>query len=286
MKTGAQFLGDQEQCKGFVRGIGGWYVYILRRPDGRPFYVGKGKGGRAFFHENEARHPNDRRSNPFKLNVIRKIKAAGYYIAYEIDMITTSEEAAFDREMKLISALKRLHEGGPLTNLGPGGGSVLGSAPISKQRHAATLAGEPEDNPERAALNRFVLNVAPMMSAILKPISQFTVRPTQRYPSKTMSPGLRQAAALVASAAANGLAMDGACRIPRQVNVDGVEGVVENGVACDILTSGMAAIISAKYPSNEFFDLTGEQARKAVGLVGLRKCVDLGVCSAPTEFHI
>lgn len=277
MKTGTLFFENQTRCKEFVRTIDGWYVYILRRPDGRPFYIGKGKGDRAFHHENEARHPNDRRSNPFKLNVIREIKKAGGAVGYEIDLTAATEEEALAREMSLISAFKRLHQGGPLTNLHPGGGSSSGSAPISKERHSATLAGEPNDNPERATLNRFVLNIAAMQSVILKPLGQFTARPTQRYPNKSAAPSLRQAAALVASASANEVSMDGACRIPRRVCVDGVAGLVENGVACDISTSGLGTIVPAPHPSDECFDLSAEQARKAVGLVGLRKCVDLGV---------
>jgi hypothetical protein len=281
VNTGRLFFGNQEQCKAFAHGITGWYVYILRRPDGRPFYVGKGKGDRVFFHENEARHPNDRKSNHIKLNVIRKIRNAGGHVTYEIDLIDTSEENALSREMFLISTFKRLHEGGPLTNLDPGGGSTAGSAPISKERHAATLGGEPKNNPDRATLNRFVLNVATMDSVILKPIAQFTARPTQRYPRKSVAPTLRQAAALVASAAANGISMDAACRIPRLVSVDGVAGLVENGVACDIVTSKLGTIISAQNPAEECFDLTVEQARKAVGLVGLRKCIDLGVALSP-----
>jgi hypothetical protein len=282
MKTGSLFLGNQAECKQFVRTVGGWYVYILRRPDGRPFYVGKGKGDRVFQHENEARHPNDFRSNPFKLNVIRKIRSSGLNLHYEIDLVTDDEMSALAREMLLISTLKRLHEGGPLTNLDPGGGSSAGSAPLSKERHTATLGGQPTDNPERATLNAFVLNVAPMRSVIFKPVGQFVARPTQRYPSKSMMPTVRQAAALVASAAANGVAIDGACRIPRQVVVDGVAGLVENGVACDILTSGLGELVLAANPAAECFDLNADQARRTVDLVGHRKCADLGVISSGT----
>jgi uncharacterized protein len=277
MKTDSLFLGPQAECKKFVRTIGGWYVYLLRRPDGRPFYVGKGKADRVFQHENEARHPNDFRSNPFKLNVIRKIKQAGANLIYEIDFIADTEIAVLAREMLLISTLKRLHEGGPLTNLDPGGGSSAGNAPLSKERHTATLSGEPIDNSERATLNRFVLNIAPMRSVIFKPVGQFVARPTQRYPSKSMKPTVRQAAALVASAAVNGISMDLPCRIPRRVVVDGVAGLVENGVACDICTSGLGNIVPAQNPADECFDLTTDQARRAIGLIGQRKCTDVGV---------
>lgn len=153
--------------------------------------MGKGKADRAFHHETEARHPNNHRSNPFKLNVIRKIKNSGGSLLYEIDFVSDDETAALARETHLIGAIKRLHEGGPLINLDPGGGASAESAPFSKERHAAILGGEPRDNPARATLNRFVLNVAPMRSVIFKPFGQFIARPTKRYPSKTMAPTLR-----------------------------------------------------------------------------------------------
>jgi hypothetical protein len=279
MKTGNLFVGSQIDCKNFVRTIGRWYVYILRRPDGRPFYVGKGKLDRVFQHENEARHPNDYRSNPFKLNVIRKIARSGKALVYEIDSIFKDESEALNREMLLISGLKRLHEGGPLTNLDPGGGSPSGVAPLSKKRHTATLGGEPKNNPSRATLNRFVLNIAPMRSVILKPMDQFIARPSIRYPNKSMAPTIRQAAALIASAAANGVSMDAPCSIPRKVTIDGVAGLVENGVACDIITSGLGTVAPSQNPCNETFELEADQIRLAIGLVGRRKCVDLGVVS-------
>src|SRR5690242_9527661 len=82
MKTGALVVDPQNACKKFLQGAEGFYVYILRRPDGRPFYVGKGIGDRVFAHENEARHPNDWRSNAYKLNVIRSIWRSGNPVTY------------------------------------------------------------------------------------------------------------------------------------------------------------------------------------------------------------
>jgi len=152
-------------------------IYVLRRPDGRPFYVGKGIGDRVLAHENEARHPNDRKSNAYKLNVIRSIWRSDEAVVYEIDFITEDEDAAYARESEIISKLKRLHEGGPLTNLASGGGSSFGVAPVSKEQHSATLGGIPDDNPDRAILNGFVLSIATMKSVILKPVGQFTFKP-------------------------------------------------------------------------------------------------------------
>jgi hypothetical protein len=49
-----------------------FYVYILFREDGRPFYVGKGSNGRSLEHEREARRGVGRR-----FSIIRKMQALG-----------------------------------------------------------------------------------------------------------------------------------------------------------------------------------------------------------------
>lgn len=118
-----------------------------------------------------------------------------------------------------------------------------------------------------------------MGSVAIKPVDQFKARPTLLYPNKSMSPTLRQAVVIVASAAANGISMDGVCRIPRRLNIEDVSGLIENGVACDILTSDLATLMASDDPAEECFEPTTAQSRIAVGLVGLRKCIDLGVLS-------
>lgn len=278
--TGRLFHGDDLGCKAFLAGQPAHYVYILRRPDGRPFYVGKGYGPRVFQHENEARHPNNRLSNAYKLNVIRSIWKAGFKPLYEIDLVTASAEDAYMRETALIGLIKRLHEGGPLTNLAAGGGSTAGPAPASVERLSATLGGIPDDNPERATLNGFVLSIAHMDSVVVKPVGQFIARPTVRFPNKSRKLSLRQAVAVVASAASNGISMTGECRIPRKLIVDGVEGLVENGVACDLLTSGSVSIDPAANPADECFLLSAQQAAAIVGMLGQRKSIDLGIMLA------
>ena len=277
METGLLFIGSQSDCKAFIRKFECYYIYILRRPDGRPFYIGKGRGERVFHHENEARHANNRKSNAYKLNVIRAVLSAGGTISYEIDSFHEQEAAAHEREMQLIRAIGRLHEGGPLTNLAPGGGSERGASPSSKLRHSATLSGAPADNPERAAINTFVTGIAPMNSVVIKPASQFIAKATQRYPSKTMKPSLRQAVALAASAASNGVMLEGECTIPRRVVIDDVDGLIENGVSCDIVTSNLGSLVAAENPSDEHFILSPQQAKVIIALLGAQKCIDLGI---------
>lgn len=276
---GELFCGDSDGCKAFLSENDLHYVYVLRRPDGRPFYVGKGVGHRVFQHENEARHPNNRLSNAHKLNVIRSIWRSGGFPAYEIDFVTDDPAEAYARETDLITHFGRLHEGGPLTNRAAGGGSTAGPAPVSKERHAATLSGVPEDNPQRAVLNRFVLSISEMRSVVIKPVGQFIAKPTVKFPKSTRSLSMRQAVAIAASASANGIPIDGPCRIPRKVEVEGVAGLIENGVACDLLTSDSVSLLSAADPADECFDLDAKQARAIIGLIGYRKGSDLGIIS-------
>lgn len=257
------------------------YIYILRRSDGRPFYVGQGAGPRAFFHENEARHANNWRTNDHKLNVIRSMWRAKQPVVYEIDLVSDDLNAINEREKELIRLFGRLHEGGCLTNRDPGARSLQEVSPFSKAKHRETLSGTPENDPERATLNRFVLAIAPMKSSVLKPLRRTIIpRATQRnrdhFP-KT----LRQAAALAASAAANGVMLGGACTLGRRVEVDGVKGFVENGVSCDILVSGMATVIGATDPLDETYQLSAGQAKVVCGLICLKKCIDLGLLPLP-----
>lgn len=288
MKTGALHIGDNATCKRFLKDSTSAYIYILRRPDGRPFYVGKGGGGnnkyRALDHENEARHPNNRLSNAYKLNVIRSIWRDGKNVQYEIDGIFPDDISAYERETQLISFFKRLHEGGSLTNLAPGGGSEAGASPISKEKHAATLGGIPDNDPERATINGFVLSIYPALekklgSIPIKPSSRHIAKPAQRFPSKRMGATVRQAVALVASAAAHGVSLEKACDIPRLLEIEGVPAIIESGVASDILTSGLGSVIPAADPKDEIIHLNDAQARQVLGLAGYRKCLDLGVIS-------
>lgn len=277
MHTGMLFHGDIAGCKAFLSSRAVHYVYILRRPDGRPFYVGKGFGSRVFQHENEARHPNSRKSNAHKLNVIRSIWRSGNKPTYEIDLIIDNADDAYARETALIAHFGRLHEGGPLTNRAGGGGSTSGFAPVSKAKHEATLSGAPSDNFERAILNQFVLGIAPMKSVVIKPTSQFSARPTVRFPQSRRGLTIRQAVALAASASANGIPLDGECHVPRKLTVNGVDGLIENGVACDLLTSGTVSVLRADNAADEIFEVSREQAHAVVSLIGIPKAIDLGI---------
>lgn len=280
ISTGRLFVGSQAGCKSFLRGNSNNYIYILRRPDGRPFYIGQGAGPRVFFHENEARHANNWKTNDHKLNVIRSIWQSEKALTYEIDFISNDLQAINDRETELIRIFGRLHDGGCLTNRAPGARSLQEASPFSKAKHAETLSGSPENDPERTTLNRFVLAIAQMRSSVLKPLRRSIVPKATQKNREIFPQSLRQAAALAASAAANGVMLSGACTLTRRVEVDGVKGFVENGVSCDIMVSGMATVLLASDPLDETFQLTAEQAKSVCILIGVQKCIDLGLLPA------
>lgn len=266
------FEGTRSDIERFLKDVGGrFYVYLLCRPDLTPFYVGKGIDRRVFHHEMEAHqvHPGGE-ANPFKCNVIRNLEQTGQKIVYQIDSIYDrgNEQACLDREAALIFEIGRFHEGGPLTNLAGGVGNISGSSPYSTQKHTATLSGEPDNNPERAKLNRFLQGIGPVKSVPVKPISQISrVLPTQPH-TQPRKPTLRCAYALLASACAHGLRIEPNVEIPRSFVFEGVQGVIENGVARDILKAKMADLVSAIPPQNERFRLGMRQCETVKKLVG------------------
>ncbi len=77
-----------------------FYVYVLSRPDGRQFYVGKGQGQRVDEHEREAR----RGCKCHKCCIIRKIWRTGGNISKAVVFRTDDEFAAYQREAELIAA--------------------------------------------------------------------------------------------------------------------------------------------------------------------------------------
>lgn len=80
-------------------------VYVLCRPDGRPFYVGKGSGKRVFDHEVEARNGH----KCHKCNIIRKIWRQGGEIQRYTVFTTDDQEEAYAYERELIASIGREH---------------------------------------------------------------------------------------------------------------------------------------------------------------------------------
>jgi hypothetical protein len=97
-----------------------YYVYGLHYPDGRLFYVGKGKGGRIYDHVTDAHAKRCR--NKHLQGTIRKIEKAGGRVGYKKFFTALNEADALNKERELIAFHgKRTDNSGILVNLSDGG---------------------------------------------------------------------------------------------------------------------------------------------------------------------
>lgn len=108
-----------------------FYVYLLFKADGTPYYVGKGMGRRCHRTVTDS---GGARSNPFKARVFRKV---GRLIVEKIAEFEDESEA-FLCERDLIAKLGR-YPYGPLTNLTEGGEGFTGG------RHSEEVRGRMGD---------------------------------------------------------------------------------------------------------------------------------------------
>lgn len=275
------FTGHRPELEIFLSSIAGnYYVYEICRPSGEVFYVGKGLNRRVVEHEMEAsrNHPIGE-SNPFKCNVIRQVLRDGGKLTYRIVKVFAAacEADCLVLETDLIMRYKRRHEGGTLTNLAGGMGSTSGPSPYSVEKHATTLSGAPKNNPDRALLNKFLQGIGPVESVPIKPVKQMSrILPTLPHP-KARKPTARCAYALIASASAQGLQLQPHMHIPRSFSYEGVKGIIENGVARDLVKAGMATLIPALSPIDEAFELNEQQIRLLINLVGRDQLHGIGL---------
>lgn len=216
------FEGDSGMARGFLRGLpsGSYYTYVLLRPDGVSFYVGKGRGSRMLQHELEAmRQSNLKRTNPHKCNTIRSIVSRGQQVRYRIDRVYADADqlSCLEREAALICQFRRRCDGGTLTNLASGLGNMFGADPESAARHAATLSGIPQDDPERAALNLYLKSFGAVGSVPIKPLSRYRARlvPTMPSSKDLQNPSMRNALTIIAVAAAEGVLIEPGANLPR-----------------------------------------------------------------------
>jgi uncharacterized protein len=94
-----------------MKGAGVFYVYALKDPrSGRPFYIGKGTGIRAWEHEL-------RTDQSAKGKLIREIQAAGFEVLTVKLVEALSEADALRVESELISAFGTQNRGGLLTDV-------------------------------------------------------------------------------------------------------------------------------------------------------------------------
>jgi hypothetical protein len=245
----------EADCRIRLRSIGApFYVYVLHKPDGTPFYVGKGVGLRVLHHVREARNRTTRLTH--KLNTIRAIERRGGIISYSVSGVFDDEAEAHRREMMLIGQIGRYDLGlGPLTNQTDGGEGGSNPSQESRSRRASTLAGDDAASEERRAANRFFKELLDVGSVPIKQLGSLTFEPLTAHPS-ARKPTARQAAALAASALTNRVLIEVDARLPRRITFEGFDGLIENGVGRDILKSGLAELAEVTVPEDEVFVLT------------------------------
>lgn len=108
-----------------------FYVYVLHRPSGEPFYVGKGSLRRIEQHEQGARVGR-------KSHCARVIRSLNYEVGYAVAGTFADEAEAFALERSLIATIGRLDRKlGPLVNHTDGG---EGSADPSQATIAKRVA--------------------------------------------------------------------------------------------------------------------------------------------------
>jgi len=156
-------------------------------------------------------------------------------------------------------------------------GNASGAAPHSLARHAATLAGAPKDNPERATLNQFLLAIGDVKSVPVKAASQIArILPTLPHP-RPRQVSERTCLPLIASAVAHGLTLEPGVMILRAFLWRGVQGGIENGVARDILKRGLAELVAAPTAVDERFRMSPAQIAMMAQTVGTDRLASRGL---------
>lgn len=123
-----------------------FYVYIYMHPiTGVPFYVGKGKGKRAYSHLNTIKYKGEK---SYCVNTIIKIvKETGFNPVISFHATKLSEIEAFNIEQELIIKYGRKDRGGILTNRTDGGEGPTGLIFSKETLKKLSLASSGENNP-------------------------------------------------------------------------------------------------------------------------------------------
>ena len=265
-----------------------FYVYVLCRQDGTPFYVGKGIGKRVFQHEADARNTS---LKSHKLNLIRSLRSKGKEVRYALAGSFDDEVSAHALERELVLRYGRHDQGrGPLTNQTDGGEGASNPSEAAQARHRASLGGDADD-PERRAANRFLASIAgPQASIPVKPWKTLRarahlLRPSPGKPDPAPTP--RMAKAIAASAVANSLLLSEGVLIPRRLVIDGIECAIENGCGGDMIAARLVEPVEPRSnPLEELLRLTKFGLTSIVALLGRDVLLDLGILEPPAEVAI
>ena len=137
------------------------YVYLLFRLDGRPLYVGKGKGQRWLDHEKSGHDEKCPHRNRHLRNVIAQAKALGKELPKIklIDGIPDAEAIAIER--LFIDAIGRELHDGPLVNLTDGGDGPEGYKPSQEliDRQVAARVGWKHTDEHKAYISKCLKGV-------------------------------------------------------------------------------------------------------------------------------
>lgn len=265
-------LFDAAEIRNILRKHHPHYVYVLCRPSGEPFYVGKGVNLRVLQHEADARTT---KTLTHKLNLIRSLHRAGHAVTYRIDSSFLEEANALERERALIAQIGR-HDlkRGPLTNQTDGGEGASNPSEESRQRRRDSLWGDADD-PERQTVNRWFQKLTPVKSVPIKPVSVFKRAAGLWKNDDSIGMKPRQAGAIVATALANGVLLQPKCLLPRRLWIDGIEYIIENGVGRDMVSNGMIEVYEAT-ETRETLSLTECGYAFVISTFGKATLIDAG----------
>jgi hypothetical protein len=275
-----EFLTDAATVRNAIRNCRPFYVYVLHRPNGEPFYVGKGVADRMLDHEAEAR--NTLRLT-HKLNVIRSLHRDDLAVHYRLDASFEHESEALAHERFLISKIGR-HDLklGPLTNQTDGGEGTSNPSEESRQKRRESLSGGEAEDPERKIANAYFQKLTAVQSVTLKPVSTFKRAAGLWRNREKFAMSARQAATLAASSIENRVMLEPGALIPRRLYVEGIELIIENGVGNDMLSSDMV-LLADPTPTDEILQLTNSGFQYLVRELGAALLIDAGVLPPEIE---